>query len=151
MNSSIAQAFSQALKPKPNQITSCPCEECEELELFFAEFCPRASTVDDLRAHETVLIHGTRIAFRYLLQFFLEFSSRNLQLAGAIPDLIILAFSSDTDNLDRVGLLKTPEVECVRQYFDLLVEQNEYEEDELVGARKTLDRLNVWIELNKKS
>ena len=140
---SIKLAFSQARKPTADELTICATDECRELNRFFSKFCPSNASVEDLREHEMILMFGTNIAFRYFLQFFLEFSIRDLLRAGAIPDLIVLAFASDLDSLDRVGLLKTPEIECVRQYFDLLVVRGECELDDLTGARKTLDRLDA--------
>ena len=141
MNSNIRQAFSKARKPLADEITSCPCDECRELAIFFSQFNPETTSIDDLRQHETFLVHGTTIAFRYFLPYFLELSMQDLNKAGAIPDLIVDVISNDFKHLDRVYNFSIPEVECLQRYFDLLVERGEHDEEELCGARKTLSKL----------
>ena len=142
MKTSIGLAFSQARKPKPDEITTCPCAECRELAVFFGQFDPSTATIDDLREHETLLVHGTSIAFRYFLPFFLELSIRDLSKAGAIPGLVLCSIAADFKHLDRIGLLSQQEVECLESYFDLLVERGECEPEELCDAQKTLSKLD---------
>lgn len=141
MKSTFRQAFSKAPKPASDEITRCPCDECRELAIFFSQFDPDATSIDDLRQHETFLCHGTTIAFRYFLPFFLELSLQDLSQAGAIPDLIVDVIAKDFKHLDRVYNFSVAEVECVQGYFDLLVERGEQEEKELCDARKTLTKL----------
>lgn len=71
----------------------------------------------------------------------MEYSIQELNKAGAIPDLIIFAISTDFRGLDRVNLLSMPEIECVEKYFELLVEHGECEIDDLSDAQDTLKKL----------
>ncbi len=139
MKSWIKAAFSSARKP--TEITRCPCEECRSLQRFFSNFESDTASVNDLRNHETLLIHGTAEAFRFFLPYFMIASVEGLNEAGAIPDLMLFAISTDADDRYRTGLLAASEIVCVNQFIDFLVASGDHSDDEVSAARDSLSLL----------
>ena len=137
----VFEAFCKAPRPATDEISNCRCDECQELAKYFSSFDPSKVTIDDLRCHETLLVHGSAKAFRYFLQFFIAFALVDLEKAGAIPDLILWVFSMDHDHLDRTYLLSLDEIESVKSFFETLASLDEIDEQDLTTAQKTINKL----------
>ena len=139
----LEEAFADAPYPGDDNLTECPCPECQEIAEYFRGKTWRGHTVRNLRYHEAALNLLTAEAVHYFLPAFVLAELEDPEEADVIYDGLIFIFtpSGSSRQKENIKLLSKAQSEVMIDYLRYcLAEEGEYLDNNITEAITALSR-----------